>query len=279
MLDTTFANASQVRQSYPVADVEVSVKAPAPVAAILSQTLSRTGVHQRHSNAATEITIERDHHDHWRIHGNNPGSERLVAVGKPAVEVAGAVVSTMIADATSYSSMRLLRATVISQNDRALALLGDDWDATMLLASHLHARAWNVVSGIYSFVDEGTLRVEPFHKLLFATSGSLWRLPLAYRRAVEASPWYVRDGGELGFYAVDPEVAYGRGSWCSSASLAAAVIIDGRGIQRDVQSAPTSILDGLGKIADRSDIRCGRLAFGDPHFSADAIERWFAQSA
>jgi hypothetical protein len=207
-----------------LADVKVRVEGPERVLAVLDATLSN--VPRFRAAAAPDLTISvfpKD--DAWEIHGVD-GARKILAGQIALPRVGGAVVTSAIGYAAASREYTTMRATVIERDGQALAMIGDDWESTITLATHFHGRGWSYVGSDNALLDPLTRDVFCIQKSLYVNSSSVLQLPIRYRRAVEASPWYVTAQG-ISFYAVDPTGAGTGRTWAPSASLCGIVVVDG----------------------------------------------------
>ena len=199
-----------------VADVNVRVEGPERILSLLNMTLSN--VPRFGASVTPDFTIAvTAHDDAWEIRGVD-GSRNVLATASAMPQVGGAVVSRAITDVATNRDLRTMRATVIEKDGRALAMIGDDWESAVTLATHLHGRGWRYVGSDHALFDPVTQQVHCIQKSLYINASSVSQLPVRYRRAVEASPWYVTPRG-IWFYAVDPTAAGMQHTWTSFATL------------------------------------------------------------
>jgi len=259
-----------------LADTNVRIVAPERVLAVLEATLSVVPRFERGSSADVTISVQ-SKEDMWEIRGLD-GALKMLAAQSPLPRVAGAVVSSAIRDVATSRNYTTMRATVLAKEGRALAMVGDDWESTITLAAHLHGRGWSYVGSDNALLDSEALEVLPVQKSLYVNSSAVAHFPTTYRRAVEASPWYVTPQG-ISFYAVDPRAAGHRQTWAPPARLAAIAVIDGAMADRpsleslDVASLQSERFTRLGigwAALPAIDLRLG--AFVD---TSDLVEHWF----
>jgi hypothetical protein len=150
----------------------------------------------------------------------------MLAAQTALPQIGGAVVSRVVSDVATNCNFSTMRAAVIERDGRALAMIGDDWESALTLATHLHGRGWRFVGGDHALFDSSTQEVHCVQKSLYMNASSVSQLPVRYRRAVEASPWYVTPRG-LWFYAVDPSATGMEHTWTPAAKLASVLIVDG----------------------------------------------------
>jgi hypothetical protein len=216
--------ASRLAHHFRVADVNVRVEAPERILAIVDTMLAR--VPRFDAGDAAEITlVVTANDDAWEIDGGD-GTRQLLSGGCVGAQIAGALVSTAVRRVAANRAMIPMRAAVMERNGRALGMVGDDWESAITLAAHLHARGWHYVGGDHALFDPATRAVACVQKSLYINSSSISQLPTRYRRAVEASPWYVTPQG-ISFYAVDPNETGTAHAWSSGARLCALVVVDG----------------------------------------------------
>ncbi|MGH7728142.1 MAG: hypothetical protein ACREM2_05070 [Vulcanimicrobiaceae bacterium] len=260
-----------LERTYAVAEVAVVVRAPREVVAILDRTLSRLTASA--AEPELQVTVERD--DAWRIRRSHSPTIVVLDRRQALAEVAGATVSAIVGTACLRSRKLLLKAVVVERDTRALALVGDDWEAAVMIAAHLNVRGWRFVSAHHNFVDE-SLAIAPVQKLLVVTSALLPQLPLEYRSLAERSQWCSNRDGLL-FYTVDPHESLGESAWSTSAVLQAVLLVSGTiGHFASVDDVARDDLDPYLPQALRAD---PRLAFGSVVLSsgvgsADVVERW-----
>ncbi len=258
-----------------IADVRVRVEAPERVVTILNATLNR--IPRSDTKYPPEIVISVRLDEAWEIRGLE-GSLKVMDAQSPLPQVAGAVVTTIVAHVAANRKYAAMRAAVVEKDGRALAFLGDDWESAITLAAHLHGRGWRYIGSDNALLCPETGRVFPVEKSLYVNSSSLATLPLHYRRAVEASPWYVTPAG-ISFYAVDPHVAGRDETWAPAATLAAVVVVDGIIVDRpavdslDDVALSSDRLTRLGLNWDR--VKVVDLRLGGIVETCDLLEHWF----
>lgn len=259
-----------------VADLNVRVEAPQPVLNVLNATLSVVPRAGLGTSPDLVVAVARKD-DAWEIRGRE-GALKVLGGGSAMPQVGGAVVTSLIRDAAATREFRTMRATVVQRDGRALAMIGDDWESTITLAAHLHGRGWSFIGSDNALLDPESLEVLPVQKSLYVNSSSVAQFPIQYRRAVEASPWYVTPQG-ISFYAVDPRDAGHNQTWAKSAVLCGVVVVDGTMNERpSIES-----LDGTGLQSERftrldldwSRIPAVDLRLGGFVDTCDLIEHWF----
>jgi hypothetical protein len=258
-----------------IADVHVRVEAPENIIQVLNATLNT--IPRRDAKKIPDIVIAMRANETWEIHGLD-GSHKIMAAASPLPQVAGAIVSTIVAHVAANQNYAALRAAVIENDGRALAFIGDDWESAITIATHLHGRGWRYIGSDNALLHSETRRVFPVQKSLYLNSSSLAQLPLHYRRAVEASPWYVTEAG-ISFYAVDPLIAGQPQTWSPSALLAAIVVVDGLIADRpavETLDAVTLSSERLTRLAlDWGEVKIVDLRLGGIVETCDLLEHWF----
>jgi hypothetical protein len=259
-----------------LADTKVRVEAPPGVLAVLDATLSYVPRFSTRSTADIVISAQ-PRTDVWEIRGPD-GSLKVLGAQSALPQVAGAVVSSAVAEVAATQRYTAMRASVVQKDGRALAMVGDDWESAITLAAHLHGRGWSYLGSDNVFLDEHKLDVFSIQKSLYVNSSSIAQFPIEYRRAVEASPWYVTAQG-ISFYAVDPRRAGHVQTWAPSAKLDGVIVVDG--LMADCASLES--LEERHLKADRF-VRLGldwervpvaELCIGGFVDTADLIEHWF----
>ncbi len=271
ILDPTGLDSLCVR----VAGVDASIRAPHAVLAILSRTL----MHARRplAGAFVKATVNVTNDEFaWHIRGSSQRSHKVLSATSPLPQVCGAVVSSLIADVAQIASLHVCRAAAVERAGRAVAFVGDDWESCIVLAAHLHARGWRLLGGDYVLIEPGTLTVHATRKSLYVTLSIMDELPLPYRRAVEASPWYSTQR-EIAFYAIDPALVPSTLPWAERGVLRAVLKVDG-----DVAEFPSlercaspAISEGIsGEDLERSGVVVAEVKLGDYIATCDLLERW-----
>ena len=175
------------------------------------------------------------------------------------------------------AGLSVIRAAVVEREGRAVAFVGDDWESCVTLAAHLHCRGWKLLGGDYALLGLADLTVLATRKLLYVTLSSADEFPLAYRRAVEASPWYSTPH-DIAFYAVDPGlVAKGVPPWARDGRLRAVLKLDGHVAEFPSleRTAPFSLADGVrSDDLERAGVAVAEIKLGDFVTTCDLLERW-----
>jgi hypothetical protein len=259
-----------------IAGVDASIRAPRSVVSVLNRTL----VHARRAPATASIraAIEVENDEGvWRINGSSQRSAKVLSATSALPQVGGAVVSSLVADAAEEAQLCVWRAAVVERDGHALAFVGDDWESGIVLAAHLHARGWRLLGGDYALIDRATLTVHPMRKLLYVTLSLVEELPLSYRRAVEASPWYSTPH-DIAFYAVDPALAATTAPWAQTGRLRAVLKVDGQAADFPALERAGSF--GLGGGIDSNelelaDVAVAEVKLGDYVATCDLVQRWY----
>jgi hypothetical protein len=259
-----------------LADVNVRVQAPDSVLAILDATL--LNVPRFASSTMPDLSISVSPRDEiWDIHGAD-GSHKVLTTQSALPQVGGAIVTSAIGSVASSREYTTMRATVLEKDGRALAMIGDDWESAITLATHLHGRGWSYIGSDNALLDPATREVYCIQKSLYINASSVSQLPLLYRRAVEASPWYVTAQG-ISFYAVDPSGTRTGRAWTPSAALCGIVVVDG--LMTDtpsLESVDSSRLrdERFTRLGlDWAHVSVSELRIGSFVDTCDLVEHWF----
>ncbi len=261
--------------TFRIAGVEVELSGPTAVLALVRRTL--LGGTQPRGPAALRGRIDlRFDKDVWVISGTAPRANKTLSQLSVLPEICGAVISAVLAEVAHHAGLYVWRASVVDRDGDALALVGDDWESGLVLAAHLHMRGWSYVSADYALVQLERQRVFGLRKLLYANSSMLQSLPLAYRRAVEASPWYVTRR-DIAFHAIDPGLAR-REPWSDGGFLRAIVRVDGDAAEHPALERPQPFELGGGVQSEHLQLRGVTLAdlkLGGYIHTCDLLEAWF----
>ena len=258
-----------------VAGVGVQITAPANVLAVLEQTMAsvpRTWSGDR----VLDFSVTRAT-DTWEIRADASGNGKMLRGSSALPEIAGALVSAVMYDVAKLSSVIIPRACIIERDGQAIAFVGSDWESSITITAHLHTRGWRLLGGDYAVIDPQTMDVVPFAKLLYVNSDCVGSLPLAYRPALEASPWYSTEHG-IAFYAVDPG-RLSKSAWSPAGRLSAVIVVDGLSEARpSLDSIPGGTVGAealdVAMLRDL-DVRVARLRLGNIVDTCDLIETWF----
>jgi hypothetical protein len=258
-----------------LADTIVRVDAPERILAVLEATLKN--VPRALAGAADVSIVVVPAGDRWEIRGRN-GTELVLGSQSALPQISGAVISRVVHAVAVSREIAAIRATVVEKGGRALAMIGDDWESAITLATHLHGRGWSYVGADHVLHNPLTGEVLCVQKSLYINSSALSQLPMPYRRAVEASPWYVTPRG-ISFYSVDPTGAGPGPTWSSSATLAGVIVIDGA-----VGDTPALELPTASRLEEERVVRLGfdwsRISVVDLRLggfveSCNLVEQWF----
>lgn len=255
---------------YIVNNVAVGVCAPREILGVLDVTLKHVPVHNGPSKLVLNVTqTEGD----WQI-VDDANVILRTPMSTLAPDVAGALTTAMVERVSFLTGSTLVTGVIVSKGDFAIALVGDDWGSCIAIALHLSLRGWSIVTPRHAFVDNDTREVEPFSKLLYIPTRIISLLPLQYRRALEASPWY-STGTELGFYGVDPQHALKTQPDGRRAALRAALIVDSS--RHEVLGAvyePAHAFIGKYLPFPEGGMASASLVVGSIVHTADVVERW-----
>src|SRR5271170_1618253 len=172
-----------------IAGVDASIRAPRPLISILNRVLVHARTAPGPASVRASVAVEADDVA-WRITGLSEASRKILSSRSALPQVAGAVISSLVSDVGEFAGLNVVRAAVVERDGRAVAFVGDDWESCVTLAAHLHCRGWRLLGGDYALMNLAELTVLASRKLLYVTLSSADEFPLAYRRAVEMSPWY-----------------------------------------------------------------------------------------
>jgi hypothetical protein len=257
------------------ADADLRLRAPKVILDVLEQMFAR--IPRKWSGTAAPLAIDVAlENDVWRIDGSSPNAHKVLGGASSPAQVTGAAVASLLAELATERAVSVWRAAIVEFEGNALALVGDDWESAITLAAHLHTRGWRIVGGDYGLVDLATMTALPFRKLLHVSSASVASFPLAYRGAVEASPWYSSTHA-LAFYAIDPTLVNGPAAWAERSRIKAILNVDGRIAEHPSLEAGNdfSITESLRRSDIRVDVDSAMLVLGGFIETADFLERWF----
>lgn len=231
-----------------------------------TSTLSRLleSTHRRHcSPARTSAAKSRDHARSVSVHIAPPDRSPELALRNAQREIAGEV--------AAVNGLLAIEAVVVERNGRALAIVGEPGSGKSTLAAHLMARGWKLLTDDIAFVDPQRGSIVGHHGLMHFQSGALPHLPAAFRATLERSKWFVGEDGQLQFYEVDPESAFGAHVWSNEAIFDAVVLLDER--------AGAHAVDGDVPAADLPEafrtLRSGAIGRDRPVRITDRVERWY----
>lgn len=260
----------RARRRYLFGDVGVSITAPAEILHVLDVTMLHVRAHD--ASCRISLTVTRTPAA-WEI-VDEFGPVVTLSAQTAAPEVSGALTTAIAERVAQQSTWSLVTGVIVAKDDFAVALVGDDWGSCLGIAMHLSLRGWTIVTPRYAFVDPDTRAVEPFSKLLYVPSRIIPLLPLAYRRALEASPWY-STGNELGFYGVDHVRAKAPPHDAKRPTLRACLILDASRSEL-LGSIREPAHAYVGTFLPFSDvgIASASLIVGSIVPTTDAVERW-----
>jgi hypothetical protein len=216
--------------------------------------------------------------DAWRVRGESPSGHKTLGRLSALPQVAGATISSLLAELAYHRNFNVWRAAVVERDDRALAMIGADWESCVTLTAHLHTRGWRILGGDYALVSGDTMVVSVFKKVLHANSSCVAAFPHWYRRAIEASPWYSTSQA-IAFYAIDPTLVEGTPPWAEQAPLCAVLRVDGNFADHPALEAIDEFPFASGFRRHQlsgAGVQIGSLVIGDFVETCDLIEAWFA---
>lgn len=255
---------------YLVSQVGVAISAPSEILRVLDVTMLHVPSHE---DVCQLTFIVSRTAEAWQI-SDEFGVSVTMPASSAAPEVAGALTTAIVEHVAHLTQAALVNGVIVAKGDFAVALVGDDWGSCIAVALHLSLRGWSIVTPRYAFVDHDTRSVEPFSKLLYIPSRIIPLLPLVYRRALEASPWY-STGSELGFYGVDPLKSGKASSNQKLSTLRASLIVDSsrRELLGSVQEPAHTYIGTLLPFSDIG-IATASLIVGSIVPTTDAVEKW-----
>ena len=258
------------------ADADARINAPQNVLTVLDQLFAHLPREWSYALTPISITVAFESNV-WNIGGSAPGSKKTLCQNSTLPQIAGAAVASLLAELSHQRGISVWRAAVVEYDGHALGLVGDDWESAITLAAHLHARGWKMVSGDYALVDLDTMNAIPFRKALHVSSASVASFPLAYRGAIEGSPWY-SSAHAISFYAIDPTMVNGQSAWGDRARIRSVLKVDGRIAERPSLEAGEnfSITETLMRSDLHGDVNSAMLIMGGFIETADFVERWFS---
>jgi hypothetical protein len=261
-----------------VAGIDARIDAPLPTLAVLDRMLAHVSRDWTSQREPVLIDIRHDD-DVWYISETTTGSRKVLGRESAPPQVAGAAASSLVSAVAKQAGLTTCRASVVEWEGNAFAMVGDDWESCITLTAHLHTRGWRILGGDYALIDTRDMSVTSFKKSLYAPSSCIDSLPLKYRRAVEASPWYSTPHG-IAFYAVDPSLAGGPSPWAELAALRGVLRVDGH-----VAGYPSletiSDFEACGNLRsstfESAGIDVAMLTIGGFIETCDLLQRWFAR--
>jgi hypothetical protein len=260
-----------------IAGVDASIRAPQPVLSVVARVLAYASNPIISASIPVAIEVESDGFL-WRITGKSDRSFRVLSATSALPQVGGAVIASLVSDVAHTAQLSVWRASVLERDGHAVAFVGDDWESCIVLAAHLHVRGWRLLGGDRALVDPGSLTVFALRKLLYVTLSFLDELPLAYRRAVEGSPWYSTPH-DIAFYAVDPALAHPAAPWAETGRLQAVLKVDGQASEvPSLERADPFTLDcGMRTVdLERAGVAVAEVRLGDYIETCSLLERWLS---
>lgn len=255
-----------------ISGVGVGIRAPDDVLRVLDVTLLHV---PRHVAECTIVMSVAKDDERWRI-SDEYGPIIALPSFAPVPEVAGALTTAMVERVGQSTQDAIVTGTIVAKGGFAVALVGEDWESCIAIAAHLSLRGWSFVTPRHAFVDRDTRAVEPFAKLLYIPARIIPLMPLQYRRALEASPWY-STAADLGFYGVDLLSVPGITAPAVRPILRAGIIVDPS--RRELNGAihePAHTYIGSFLPFSGVGIASASLVVGSIVPTTDAVERWFS---
>jgi hypothetical protein len=259
-----------------ISDADIAICGPTNVLGIVDRMLAHVPRSWLGEHAPLTINVRYDS-SVWSVNGTAPAGHKTLGRLSALPRVAGAVVSSLLAELAHARHFNVWRAAAAERDGRALVLIGDDWESCVTLLAHLHTRGWRILGGDYALVAGDTFVVTAFKKVLHANSSCIDAFPSWYRRAIEASPWYSTPQ-VIAFYAIDPTLVDAGPPWGEQAPLHAVVRIEGHWAEHPSLEAleDATIARGL-RQSDlrRAGVEVASLKLGDFIETCDLLERWF----
>jgi hypothetical protein len=260
-----------------IADADVLICSPAGVLEIVDRMLAHVSRQWASVREPLRIDVAFDG-DLWRVGGTSPSGRKTLGRLSALPQVAGAIVSSLLAELAHHRNFNVWRAAVVEHEGQALVMIGDDWESCVTLTAHLHTRGWRILGGDYALVSGDTMVVSAFKKVLHANSSCVASFPQWYRRAIEASPWY-STSQVIAFYAIDPTLVDVSGAWGDKAPLRAVLKIDGLITDHPSLEAieEFNFVSGFRhQELTRAGIEIASLALGNDFIeTCDLVENWF----
>ncbi|MGP6156077.1 MAG: hypothetical protein ACLPYS_00835 [Vulcanimicrobiaceae bacterium] len=278
-LESTLSDLDRGPMHLNVAGVDAMIEAPLATLAVLDRMLAPVSREWTSRGEPVQVDIRHDD-DVWYISEATTRSRKVLGRESAAPQVAGAAASTLISAIAKQAGLTTCRASVVEWEGNAFAMVGDDWESCITLTAHLHARGARILGGDYALIDAGEMSVTSFKKLLYTPSSCLDSLPLKYRRAVEASPWYSTPHG-IAFYAVDPSLA-GASPWAERGTLRGVLKVDGH-IAEYSSLETIADFDACGGLSsstlERAGVEVAMLTIGGFVETCDLLQCWFSRFA
>ena len=244
-----------------IAGVTVQLEAPAELTALVDSIFSRRSTACT-SSESVRVTVEPDVRG---LHVEGTSRLRRYLPPMPAAHPAVSIADFAAAEAARFKGCAIARGAVLAKEGRALALRCDDGDDATLVAMHLVARNWKIVSVGHAVLDACGTRALPVRRNFSITSASLGSIPRAFKRSVEVSPWFsLRDG--LHFYSIDSEDVRSDARWTGETECGALVLLDGDAKDPALAAIEPDPVCGIARA---------RLGAMRPAGACTAIERWW----
>lgn len=272
--------APEIELKLQIAGADIKVRGPESILGVVDRMLAQ--VDRIWVNQTEPLIVDVSSQSGiWSVAGKAPTSRKILGSGSALPQVAGAVVSSILAEISWHLDVVIWRAAVVERDGRALVFIGDDWESCITLTAHLHTRGWNILGGDYALISGDTLVVSAFKKVLHANASCVASFPLWYRRAIEASPWYSTTS-TIAFYAIDPRLVQEAPPWGDRAHLTAVLKVDGRFDEHPSLEVVESMnFPGSLRAAElkRAGVEVANLVVGDFIETCDLLDRWFATVA
>jgi hypothetical protein len=280
VLEDTFFSLHRGDMDLNVAGINARINAPLPTLAVLDRMLALVSRDWTNQGEPVLIDIQQED-DVWYISEATTRSRKVLGRESAPPQVAGAAASSLVAAVAKQAGLTACRACVLEWQGNAFAMVGDDWESCITLTAHLHTRGWRILGGDYALIDTRDMSVTSFKKLLYTPSSCIDSLPLKYRRAVEASPWYSTPHG-IAFYAVDPSLAGGPSPWGERGILRGVLRVDGH-VAEYPSLETTADFEACGGLRsgelERAGVEVAMLTIGGFIETCDLLERWFERFA
>lgn len=260
-----------------VANADFLIAAPSNVIDVVDRMLEHVSREWTDGEAPLRIDA-RFEGEVWHVGGSAPFGKKTLGRLSALPQVAGAIVSSMLAELSYHRNFNVWRAAVLERDGKALAFIGDDWESCITLTAHLHTRGWRILGGDYALVAGDTYVVSSFKKVLHANSSCVAAFPSWYRRAIEASPWY-SSSQVIAFYAIDPTLVDGSAPWGEDAPLRAVLRVEGQFADHpSVERLDEHQSVGGIKKSDlaKAGVDLATLVVGEFIETCDLLEQWFA---
>ena len=260
-----------------VANADFLIAAPSNVIDVVDRMLQHVSREWTDGEAPLRIDA-RFEGEVWHVGGSAPAGKKTLGRLSALPQVAGAIVSSMLAELSYHRNFNVWRAAVLERDGKALAFIGDDWESCITLTAHLHTRGWRILGGDYALVAGDTYVVSSFKKVLHANSSCVAAFPSWYRRAIEASPWY-SSSQVIAFYAIDPTLVDGSAPWGEDAPLRAVLRVEGQFADHpSVERLDEHQFVGGIKKSDlaKAGVDLATLVVGEFIETCDLLEQWFA---